>query len=750
VQIDGGGLLIAEPITSLSGTGIGGAGALRNLANNNTWSGAITLGAGASITSDVDTLTLSAALGGGGNALTFGGAGNITESAIISGVGTALTKNGTGTLTLSGANTYTGATAINAGTLQVGAGGATGQLGTGNITNDAALVFNRTAVLTVANAISGAGTLTQNGTGTITLTGTNTYSGATYVNNGLTLSGATGTATSTAFTLNQGGILTLDNSGVIGNNNNDRIANTLTMNGGQIAVIGNANINTTESLDTLNLASGYSTVTLSPNAARNVRLSFTDMSRSAGALVLFRGTNLGVNTVASQTANNSNIEFTTTPPGLVGAGNSGANTVGIIPGAIGAISNASAGTDFVTYNPPTGALNGVRILAAGEYLNGTNVIGPAVGVNYRLTANRTADDTVAVNSLLLNGFTYNYDSTALSAANTLTVTSGNILSVGAANTITTTVAGNASPVDFGATEGKIFTVTNLSLNGSTTSALTGTAGVTKGGAAATLWTQTSPTLFTSGITVAGGTLTLGANNVIADTNPVTVNAGATFNPAGFSDTIGALTLFSGTTGASVTTGAGTLTLGGNLALNVNGAGSAAATITGNLGLGATRTFTVNDGSAASDLSIAAIVSGVGFGLNKAGAGTLTLTGANTFSGGATIQAGTLSGTVAGAFGTGTITIGDSIGSNNATLNGAGAVTFANAISVQSGNTGVATITDTANSTFSGLVTLNHDLTLQTAANTLTFTGATSGFAGTGNLTLNATEKGSRPPFPRKK
>ena len=45
IEIDGTGLLIAEPITSLIGTGIGGAGALRNLANDNTWSGAITLGA---------------------------------------------------------------------------------------------------------------------------------------------------------------------------------------------------------------------------------------------------------------------------------------------------------------------------------------------------------------------------------------------------------------------------------------------------------------------------------------------------------------------------------------------------------------------------------------------------------------------------------------------------------------------------------------------------------------------------------
>jgi hypothetical protein len=57
-------------------------------------------------------------------------------------------------------------------------------------------------------------------------------------------------------------------------NNNDRIANTLTMNGGEFVVIGNAAANTNEALGALNLASGYSTITLSPNAARNTRVTF--------------------------------------------------------------------------------------------------------------------------------------------------------------------------------------------------------------------------------------------------------------------------------------------------------------------------------------------------------------------------------------------------------------------------------------------------------------------------------------------
>src|SRR5204863_65092 len=79
IQVDGSGLSIAEPINTLIGTGISAGGALRNLANNNTWSGAITLGVGgARINSDAGTLTLTGGITGTGLPLTVGGAGNTT------------------------------------------------------------------------------------------------------------------------------------------------------------------------------------------------------------------------------------------------------------------------------------------------------------------------------------------------------------------------------------------------------------------------------------------------------------------------------------------------------------------------------------------------------------------------------------------------------------------------------------------------------------------------------------------------
>ncbi|RYF46982.1 MAG: hypothetical protein EOO27_38340, partial [Comamonadaceae bacterium] len=89
----------------------------------------------------------------GSNIVDVTNAGAALEIApVVSGPG-ALVKDGQGTLVLSNANTYSGSTTINAGTLQVGNGGTSGTLGTGDVTNNAALVFNRSDSVTVANAI---------------------------------------------------------------------------------------------------------------------------------------------------------------------------------------------------------------------------------------------------------------------------------------------------------------------------------------------------------------------------------------------------------------------------------------------------------------------------------------------------------------------------------------------------------------------------------------------------------------------
>ncbi|MCX5810336.1 MAG: filamentous hemagglutinin N-terminal domain-containing protein, partial [Proteobacteria bacterium] len=185
---------------------------------------------------------------------------------------------------------------------------------------------------------------------------------------------------------------------------------------------------------------------------------------------------------------------------------------------------------------------------------------------------------------------------------------------------------------------------------------------------------------------------------------VSITATNNINMAGFS---------LATAGGPITLNSSTMTLGG---LNA-GAGL----------------LTINNSGAATQ-TVTKVIAGSG-GMTKTGAGTLTLSGANTFTGGLAIKSGTVSGTTsANAFGAGTITLGDSAGSANATLNGGLVGTFANLISVAAGNTGVATITNSAASIFSGAVTLNNDLTLApTLTNLLTLRG---GMTGTGNLVIN--------------
>ncbi len=98
----------------------------------------------------------------------------------VSGTGS-LSKLGPGTLLLTASNNAYGNTTISAGTLQVGGAGS---LGTGPVTDNAALVFNLSGNPTYSGLISGTGGLTQMGTGTLTLTGSNTYTGGTTVSAG--------------------------------------------------------------------------------------------------------------------------------------------------------------------------------------------------------------------------------------------------------------------------------------------------------------------------------------------------------------------------------------------------------------------------------------------------------------------------------------------------------------------------------------------------------------------------------------
>jgi autotransporter-associated beta strand protein len=151
--------------------------------------------------------------------------------------------------------------------------------------------------------------------------------------------------------------------------------------------------------------------------------------------------------------------------------------------------------------------------------------------------------------------------------------------------------------------------------------------------------------------------TLNLNGFSQTAVPLILNGGAlTGGAATFATTAAGLT---STGGGNVTfTGAGGLTLGGGVTYN-SGAANKTLTFTGGgLALGASRTFTVADGGQAIDVDVGAVVSGSTFGVTKAGAGVMRMSGVNTYTGATAVNAGILQVTGSGSINTSSgITVG---------------------------------------------------------------------------------------------
>ncbi|MBU3641842.1 autotransporter-associated beta strand repeat-containing protein, partial [Polynucleobacter sp. Fuers-14] len=212
----------------------------------------------------------------------------------------------------------------------------------------------------------------------------------------------------------------------------------------------------------------------------------------------------------------------------------------------------------------------------------------------------------------------------------------------------------------------------------------------------------------------GGAITVGAN--LSVNGPISITASTLYLGANLTTTNGStgniLIQDTVSTDAGLT-GSGAITLAGGAGLTINQLGNS--TYGGAIS-GALSTFT------------------------KSGGGTLTLTGANTFTGGTTVLAGTLVGSsaAANAFGTGTVTLGNTSGSANASvLIGTTGLTYSNAIVLATGTTGTLTLGNTGSATsttFSGGVTGSNNLTINENATSGTITFATGSINNTGTVT----------------
>ncbi|MFS9912355.1 fibronectin-binding autotransporter adhesin ShdA [Salmonella enterica] len=160
---------------------------------DNTYSGGTTISGGTLTADHADSLGTGAVANSG---VLQVGEGELENT--LSGSGS-LVKTGTGELTLSGDNTYSGGTTITGGTLTADHADS---LGSGDIDNSGVLKVGEGEL---ENTLSGSGSLVKTGTGELTLSGDNSYSGGTTIADGTLI----------AANVNALGSGNIDNSGTL-------------------------------------------------------------------------------------------------------------------------------------------------------------------------------------------------------------------------------------------------------------------------------------------------------------------------------------------------------------------------------------------------------------------------------------------------------------------------------------------------------------------------------------------------------
>ena len=353
------------------------------LTGTNTYSGGTTINAG----------TLQIGDGGTGGSivgdvvnnatLAFNRSDTYTFGGAISGTGS-LQQNGTGTTVLTGANSYSGGTTINAGTLQFGNGGTTGTI-TGDVTNNGMLAFNRSDSFTFGGAITGTGSVQQNGTGTTILTGSNTYSGGTTINAGTLQMGNGGTTGSIIGDVTNNAMLAFNRSDSFTFGGAITGTGSVQQNGtGTTILTGTSNYSggTTISAGTLQIGDGGTTGSIAGDVINNSVLAF---NRSSG--LTFAGAITGTGAVRQNgagttilTGTNNYSGGTTISAGTLQVGDGG--TTGSIAGDVINNSvlafNRSNGLTFAGAITGTGAVQqngaGTTVLTGtSTYTGGTTI-----------------------------------------------------------------------------------------------------------------------------------------------------------------------------------------------------------------------------------------------------------------------------------------------------------------------------------------------------------------------------------------
>ncbi|EAU2306836.1 autotransporter outer membrane beta-barrel domain-containing protein [Salmonella enterica] len=557
--------------------------------------------------------------------------------------GTSLIKQGAGTLILNAENTYTGGTTISGGTLVATNVDA---LGSGDVTDDATLELNTGG--TFDNAISGSGQVVKSGDGALTLSGANSYSGGTLISDGTLVASnvdalGSGDVTNNAtLEMNTGGdfINNIGGTGRVEKSGDDTLtlsgSNTYT--GGTLISDGTLVASNVEALGTGDVTNN-ATLELNTGGTFDNAISGSGQVEKSGDDVLtLSGANSysGGTLISDGTLVASNVEALGTGD-VTDDATLELNTGGDFINNIGGTGRVEkSGDDKLTLSGSNTYTGGTLISSGTLVANDVNALGTGdVTDNATLMLNTGGDFT---NNIGGTGRVEKSGDDALTLSGSNTYTGGTLISGG------TLVANDVNALG----TGDITDNATLALNavGDFDNAISGSGKVEKSGDdALTLSgsnTYTGGTLISSGTLVASNVEALGTGDV-TDNATLELNTGGTFDNAisGSGQVVKSgdetLTL----SGSNTYTG-GTLISGGTLvASNVEALG------TGNVTDNATLELNT-DG----DFDNA--IGGTGR-VEKSGDDALTLSGSNTYTGGTTINDGTLIATSVDALGTGDVT-----------------------------------------------------------------------------------------------
>lgn len=342
---------------------------------------------------------------------------NVTKSYIFNGTGgisgtIGLSKQGAGTLVIdnTGTNNFAGAITISSGILQIGNGDTNGNLPVlTSITDNGVLAFNRTdSVLVLSNAITGTGSISNNGSGTVTQTGIISNVGGAVVNNsGILVLGGANTYTNGATIIN-GGIIQINAAANMGDK-----SSPFTINNGTFEILSN----TFASSRQFNLGSVNSTFQMDGTANFNPSGGLTGVGIAGTGTLNLSGSGTllltGTNTYSGNTFIHSGI-LSLTGVGQLSRGNYAGN---------------------ITNNGTLSFANTVAQTLAGVIAGNGNLTKSAAGVLTLTAANPyTGNITVSGGTLALTG-------TASIASTNLSLGAGGILNVANLTTPLTLVSG---------------------------------------------------------------------------------------------------------------------------------------------------------------------------------------------------------------------------------------------------------------------------------------------------------------------